>query len=423
MHYINTTRLKITILCFLFVGKMFSQANCDAPPVDLVPINDLGKEISPFTGMMGGLYPNGLNDLPTAHKEAGLDMAAQVQCLDQNGNTNDANGKVVWLSIGMSNTTQETAEFITLANDFRGKNPALTLVNGAVGGMTASTISNPTDPDYKVYWDSVSIRLARANVSEEQVQIIWLKEANAVQNSSPWSYYDSLYVQYKRILNDLKIRFPNVKLCYLSSRISGRYASINLNPEPYSYLQGWVIKQLIEDQINGDPELTYRGSESNSPWLSWGIYMWSNGDIPQESNPNVFFECPIDFADDGTHPSTEGSIKVGELLLDFFSTDITTSSWFMGNDCLSKEQVDNYSISVYPNPTSGRLVFSFEDKTDKEINLNVYNAAGQLMYSQYIYDAEGLVTLDISHLIEGIYFLRATINGETEYNNKIVLTK
>ena len=97
-------------------GEIFSQSNCSAPTTGFTSINDLGTGISPETGLMGGLYPNGSNFLPSAHKNAGLQMASQVQCLDTNGNPDVVNGKIVWLSIGMSNTTQESQQFIQQAN-------------------------------------------------------------------------------------------------------------------------------------------------------------------------------------------------------------------------------------------------------------------------------------------------------------------
>jgi|GEM_PF-1697535 len=306
--------------------------NCGAPPTGLVPISDLGTGM--FNGWMGGLYPNGANAMPAAHKTAGMQMVSQVQCLNASGNPDPINGKVVWLSIGMSNTTQETQQFIPLANAFPGKNPKLTLVDGAVGAMPASTISTPGSPNYTSYWNTVNTRLSNAGVSANQVQVIWFKEANPVGNTPVQEYYDSLVVQMKRIMNELKTRFPTIKLCYFSSRISARYATSTLNPEPHAYWTGWAMKKVIADQIAGDPQLQFSGPNAKSPWLAWSVYLWSDGSTPQASNPNVFWTCPTDFnTSDGTHPSTVGAQKVASLLLQFFSTDATATPWFTGASC------------------------------------------------------------------------------------------
>ena len=47
-----------------------------------------------------------------------------------------------------------------------------------------------------------------------------------------------------------------MKVAYLSSRLYGKYATNGLFPEPVAYEDGFGIKWLIEDQINGDPALS-----------------------------------------------------------------------------------------------------------------------------------------------------------------------
>src|SRR5687767_14157257 len=69
-----------------------------------VPLNDLGP--GTYLGFQGGLYPNGSNNMPAAHRSAGINKALRVRPVDTNGTPNP-NGKYVLLSIGMSNTTQE----------------------------------------------------------------------------------------------------------------------------------------------------------------------------------------------------------------------------------------------------------------------------------------------------------------------------
>ena len=377
---------------FLFFAVFINAQNCAAPSTGFTPINDLGTGISPITGLMGGLYSGGSNYIPSAHKTAGLQMASQVECLDANGIPDAVNGKIVWLSIGMSNCTQETQQFRTLANAFAGKNPQLTLVDGAQGGQTAQVISAPWNSGYANFWTTVGTRLASAGVTANQVQVIWLKEANQVGATLPQLYYDSLVVQFKRIANELKTRFPNVQLCYMASRISARYSTTTLNPEPHSYWTGWAVKKVIADQISGDAQLAYSGSAAKSPWLAWGIYMWSDGNTPQASNPNVFFTCPTDYQNDGTHPSTVGAQKVGGLLLNFFSTDSTCTPWFLGSSCAVGTGItndpDKNAITIYPNPSSGWFnVIASSDALirTKQSHLEIYNMIGEKIYSCLLY--------------------------------------
>ncbi|MBK7812621.1 MAG: T9SS type A sorting domain-containing protein [Saprospiraceae bacterium] len=394
-------------LSFLISVRIYSQPNCSASSTGFIPINDLGTNISPLTGQMGGLYPGGSNYLPGDHKNAGLELASQIECLDINGNPDPYNGKVVWLSIGMSNCTQETQRFIPLANAFPTKNPKLLLVDGAQGGQTAQVISAPWHSNYSTFWNTVNNRLTNQGVSAQQVQIIWLKEANQAGNTPPTQHYDSLLVQLKRITHELKKRFPNVKLCYVASRISARYATTTLNHEPYAYLTGWAVKKMIEDQIMGDPQLRFSGPDAKSPWLSWGIYMWSDGNTPQISNPDIFYNCPTDFMNDGIHPSTAGAQKVGNLLLKFFSTDSTSIPWFLGNPCSvsSSNNLDDSenNFTIHPNPTNGFINVSSNNQTKLNFECKIINLHGQVVFYKKITSITKHTPLDISHLQAGVY--------------------
>jgi len=407
--------------CFLLLPFLSPSQNCSAPPTGLVPVNDLGT--GSYLGWTGGLYPGGSNAMPAAHLQAGLMQAGQVQCLDTNGNA-AASGRIVWLSIGMSNTTQETQQFIPLATIWPGKNPKLTLVDGAQGGQTAQVISTPSDPGYATFWSTVGNRLKNAGVTAAQVQVIWLKEANQAGNTPYMTYYDSLVVQYKRIANELAGRFPNVKLCYFASRISARYATTGLNPEPYAYLSGWAVKHVIEDQINGDPQLTYGGVSATAPWLAWAIYPWSDGDIPQVTNPAVHWTCPADFQNDGTHPSTAGAQKVAGMLLNFFTTDPTATPWFLGTGCpppasAGEEMSSAAVIPVFPNPSSGEVTIAFPNRSACPHALVVFDSRGR-----YVFSADGIrgdrVVVNTAMLDDGLYFFLLT--GDTDrYAGKLMV--
>src|SRR6185436_14110181 len=71
------------------------------------PINDLGSGL--YLGQyQGGLYPNGSNDVPAAHALEGRARANQIGPVNTAGQPDPA-GKFVFLSVGMSNTSQEFA--------------------------------------------------------------------------------------------------------------------------------------------------------------------------------------------------------------------------------------------------------------------------------------------------------------------------
>ena len=288
----------------------------------LTPLTDFGNKR--YQGVKGGLYPNGENVRPKAHNEAGLAIAKSIKPLDRNGKVDEKNGKIVWMSVGMSNTTQSSQRFLELMSRYPNKNPVLELVDGAFGGQEINRTKDADAP----YWENiVSQRLEPRGLTPEQVQIVWFKQAEARPSDTTFlTYTKELKEKYLTAIYIVKKKFPNVKIVYLSSRIYGGYAKSTLNPEPFAWYTGWANKFLIEDQINGDPRLAYTGKNAKAPWLSWGPYFWANGTTP---NAQGFSWVESDMAEDGTHPGTTARQKVAEGLIKFFETDETAVPWFL----------------------------------------------------------------------------------------------
>jgi hypothetical protein len=291
----------------------------------LKPLTELGQ--GEYQGFTGGLYPGGKNERPAKHEASGIALAKSVLPRDADGKP-DPRGKIVLLTIGMSNTSQATDAFIRLAGATPEKNPAVVIVNGAQGAMTANRIKNPYDgASGTQYWNVVDDRLRQAGVTRAQVQAVWLKQANAGPREGFPGYARSLQQELATIVQTLPARFPNLKLAYLSSRTFAGYATTPLNPEPYAYESGFSVRWLIEQQIAGEPALTFGTAkgEAKAPWLSWGPYLWANGTARRSDG--LTYERS-DFGPDGTHPSFAGQRKVGEQLLKFFLSDSTTRGWF-----------------------------------------------------------------------------------------------
>ncbi len=299
-------------------------ANCTETSVPrLVPLNDLGP--STYAGFEGGLYSNGLNSMPAAHLKDGLARAQQITPRDKTGNLSSS-GKIVLVTIGMSNTYIESNGLIQLAGLTSGLNPSLVIVNGAEGGVTAHDIVTNPSP----YWNYVNMQLSNSNVTAQQVQAAWLKEADRNPSGDNITYARNLSSELVTILQMMLQRFPNLKLTYLSSRIYAGYASTSLNPEPYSYSSGFAVKWAIKAQIDGNSSLNYNPSLGPvmAPWIAWGPYMWANG--LQLRTDGLNWVCSDFNSSDGTHPSIpQGQLKVGNLLLTFLTADPTATPWFL----------------------------------------------------------------------------------------------
>ena len=324
----NKMSFKFTIaLSFLLISACrknnINNTNENAGNVNAgrIALSDFGS--ATYRGFRGGLYPNGANQRPTEHNAAGVTIAQTIKPLNSSGTVDETNGKIVWMSIGMSNTTQETQAFLTLLQTFQNKNPALALVDGAAGGQDINAINNPGAS----YWNLVNNKLVNAGLTAAQVQVIWFKEAEARPTDTSFlTYPDALKNKFRSVMGLLKVKFPNLKICYLSNRIYAGYATTDLNPEPFAWYSGWSVKRLIEDQIAGDASLRYTGTNPSAAWLSWGPDLWANGTMAR-SDGVVWVAS--DYQQDGTHPATSGRQKVAQMLLQFFSTDETTKPWFL----------------------------------------------------------------------------------------------
>ena len=348
-----TGRLYAGIVWGALIGACTTAAPTEEDPPgqpvqDLVPTHALSDPV-PFTylGLSGGLYPSG-SAMPAPHRSAGLTRALAVRPLDANG-APSSSGKIVLLSIGMSNTTQEfcnrqangqcsAGTFVQQAlADPAVQQTSLLLVDGAAGGQSAGTWLTPDAANYTRVRDT---RLAPAGVTEQQVQVAWVKVANPGPSSQlpgPNADAYNLATQIGTIVRTLRIRYPNLQLVFLSNRTYGGYATTTLNPEPYAYESGFAVKWVIEAQIRQmagatvDPRAGNLDYNTVAPWLGWGPDLWANGTTPRTDG---HFWARQDFGADGTHPSSSGVQKVGRLLLDFLKQSPHARCWFLiGGQC------------------------------------------------------------------------------------------
>ena len=282
-------------------SRSVQRADCSLSTTGLVPLTDMGRRR--YRGFRGGLYPAGRNRPTTKYLRKGLAASRKVRPID---------GKIVLLSVGMSNATAEFAAFKRVADRDAAKNSNLTIVDGAQDGWDARRVR--AEPEY---WDLVDERLIAAGVSANQVQAVWLKESIAGEERRFPKDAKALQADLRAIVRTMRVRYPNLRLVYLSSRTYGGYAITGLNPEPAAYDSGYAVRGLIQDRM---------GRKLKGPWLGWGPYLWTDG--LRGRNDGLVWACE-DVEDDGTHPSKTGAQKVANLLLAFFKTDPTARRWFV----------------------------------------------------------------------------------------------
>jgi hypothetical protein len=393
--------LLLSLFVLLQSAYTYGQKDCTKTSIGQVPLNDLGSGM--YQSYQGGLYPGGSNEMPMTHKAAGLVAAAQIRPLNQSGNVDLVNGKIVLISIGPSFATMEFSAFKLLVAQDPTVNPKLVLVDGAQSGRSAEQFADTTDN----VWNVIAQRLSNANVTSPQVQVAWVKSVNTIHNAGFPADQIKLTADLAQIARNLKAKFPNLKLAYFSSRSYGGYG----NNEPYPYETGFAVKWLIENQINGDTTLAFGGANAKAPWLAWAPYFWADGTTPRQDS--LVWLCS-DYQDDGVHPSLAGRAKVARLLMSFFKTEPTASSWFLRNPSTAVAAAGNFSpgdfslSQNYPNPFNPSTVISFLLPVNSHVTLKVFDVNGREVAR--LVDGERAaghhqIAFEATHLPGGVYFV------------------
>jgi hypothetical protein len=282
-----------------------------------------------YWGEEGGLYGDGWNHPPSGHLHAALRAATLVRPLDGAGRP-AWDGTIGLLAVGFSNTAREFREFLRLAQPAETCARSVRGVNAAQERMDtdawAAGVAAGTGP-----WTSVADRVSDAGVAPSQVQVAWIKMAPRLPaNVGPFpAHVERMTRDLRTTVVELKRRFVNLRLAYLSSRVYAGYTVQPLSPEPYAYESAFGVRRLIREQIAGQPDLNADPAVGpvRAPVLLWGPYLWADGRRGRRGD-TLSWE-PGDFRDDGTHPNGVGSRKVAAHLLAFLSTDATARPWFV----------------------------------------------------------------------------------------------
>jgi len=286
------------------------------------PLTEMTAE-DRYLGQDGGLYGGGKNTPPDEHRKAAEATLAKIEPLDAAGKP-AIDGRIVFVSISMSNATQEFSMFKQIADADRRKSSQVTIVDCAQGGQAmAEWVAAGAQP-----WTVAERRITNAGVSLEQVQVAWIKLANKGPRGDLDEHGKKLERDTLAVIQNAKARLPNLRVAYLSSRIYGGYSTGALNPEPYAYESAFPARWLIQRQIKGDEAIIYDASrgELKAPLLLWGPYLWADGVTPRKADKLVYTR--EDLGPDGTHPSQAGREKVARLMLEFFAGDELAKPWF-----------------------------------------------------------------------------------------------
>jgi SOS-response transcriptional repressor LexA len=79
------------------------------------------------------------------------------------------------------------------------------------------------------------------------------------------------------------------------------------------------------------------------------------------------------------------------------------------------ENGQSHSVKVYPNPASDVFVLDMTLASTEQVNVELVNSIGQVVFSQNEGSVSGSrkMNIDLNNQADGLYFVRVTIGGET----------
>ena len=298
--------------------------DCSNDSLGLTPLIDMGA--TTYMGFEGGLYPGATNTIPADHLALGMSLLNYVGPLDADGQPSEG-GSIGFMGVGVSTTGLDWDAFASLVAGESGINPQVVLVNGGVSGNPISQWIEPTD----FPWGFMADQVTATGLTPAQIQVAWVMMPDRPQTPPPFPDRQELYrEQLQAVLRILKTNYPNLHLAFISSHQYAGYGTGNITEPGNGYEHGFGVKWTIESQISGDGNLNADPAAGPivAPWIAWGPYTWADGVNPRSDG--LVWECD-EFGRDGSHPNSAGSLKLGGLLLDFFTSDPAATPWFLGD--------------------------------------------------------------------------------------------
>ncbi|MDZ4664919.1 MAG: T9SS type A sorting domain-containing protein, partial [Bacteroidota bacterium] len=366
----------------------------------------------------GGQYPSGSNSRPQLQLTRALNQANSITPLNALGAVDLINGKVAMIGIGASNPRTEFASFQSYCDTFQCLNKKLEVVNVCKGGIGIQKMNYDT----AAYWIKANDTLVAHSLTSLQVQIVWIEQehtqsTNTIFPNAP----QQLIADYKKLLQIILIKYPNVKMAYINSRAYAGYTDNSTGAglrAPRDYYNSWAVKWLIENQINNVAGYEYAGANANIPFIDWATNSWANGNIPKQDG--LFWDCVNDFGiTDGLHLSPNGEMKVGKRLFGYFSMDTTAKVWFIDATCkaitthLGPKDIRVDNMLIYPNPVSDKLIISYKGS----FGYKIYNSFGMIIVDGQHHNENSLI--DVTSFEKGIYLIRT--NGEINLVKTIII--
>lgn len=256
-----------------------------------------------------GLY-DGTNAMPEAHRKAGEEIARTIVPLNAKGQP-DPNGKIKIAAIGHSVPARIFRSFEeTVLAELQQEgivNPKVELVSCCRGGTTGWE------------WAETITGVKKECVCTADLQVLiteftWVGAHGSKRDKTIDEMKDKTLQDLIDIATTAVQCAPNLKMIVLNSDPYMGWASTH---EPsHAYEEAFIFRRAIMEQINGNPDFSFKEGSFKIPYLTWGAYLW---------NPDDPFKL---YASDSVHLSPEGGDVNAHRTAQALLENPVTSIWF-----------------------------------------------------------------------------------------------
>lgn len=172
-------------------------------------------------------------------------------------------------------------------------------------------------------------------------------------------------------------------------------------------------------------DLNGSGSNTQGDWVTGATYPLIN-EAPLQLSGSIFW--PLGFPTINVISPTDKKIK-GDLWDNWNQADNAGSLLAMygviDNFTLGVNELTTVEAGVFPNPSAGTTTLTFDAATAGNLNVQVLNLTGQVVFSQVVTNSIGAnsINLDVTTLAEGQYIINLSNDANFKAVTKLQIKK